>query len=181
MNYFEDIKDGYTFQELVAAYFRCMEKVNGSLKNVDVQNFGIGPDGEVDLIIKILINDGVRSFERIWIVQCKKSKDTVNRDDIPLDRIGSLLQAKQADGYLLVCTSGISAPLITRLKELHVSPENKYMYDSWSGGEFWYKVNEVPSLVEAFLKISAEKVKMNEAEFEKLFREYSEKFTKGDK
>ena len=68
----DEISDGEAFQDLVVAYFEELkEKTTNEIIDVTIKPSGIGVDGGRDILVSIKISDGVTTFDRRWLIQCK--------------------------------------------------------------------------------------------------------------
>jgi hypothetical protein len=85
---------------------------------------GQGPDQGRDIVAKEILIGPIAEANRTWLVQCKHfahSNRSVGRDDV-----GSIVddcRQVAASGYLLVCSTQPSAPLVTKLREISNKPE----------------------------------------------------------
>jgi hypothetical protein len=125
---FDEIEDGYEFEELVASYLR-------NLPDTEVEKTGKGSDGGLDIILKIRVNDSIIGFTRKWVVQCKFHKRTIGKHNISDVNVPSLIHEYNADGYLLVCRRDINSRLSDMFRNLKQNCKFKYDYEFWTGSE----------------------------------------------
>ncbi|HEX2897542.1 MAG TPA: restriction endonuclease [candidate division Zixibacteria bacterium] len=77
---------------------------------------GEGPDGKRDLIISRQITQNGESYIEKMVVQCKRSNNTVNANDV--QDISDTITRYGTDGFILAVTSNISQPLLQKLDDL---------------------------------------------------------------
>jgi hypothetical protein len=144
---FDEIKDWRQFEELTAAYFRYLkDSPANSVVDVQVMRSGVGIDDGVDIIVEIVCNDGIRSFARKWVVQCKFTKKAVSSTDISQVNLPTLLSSQGACGYLLVCKEAPTTGLTTLFKNLK-SQNSDNFFEIWSGEEFRSKLILSPPVI----------------------------------
>jgi hypothetical protein len=152
---FDEIKDGYQFEQLVAEYFRCLPKIEGTnVERVEVLSSGVGPDAEVDLVVHIHLHDGVQTVTRTYIIQCKFHKGNIHRGKIAKGNLAELINANKACGYVLICREMATNPLKEHFIKLGQSWPFIYSYHIWSGEEFLARLHEAPDkLIKQFFPI----------------------------
>lgn len=147
----DEISDWKQFEDLVDAYFR---KEEGFLKKnivgIEVNKSGTGPDEGHDLILDILVTDGVMKFHRKWIVQCKFYEKDIAPSDLNENNIPSLIHSYGAVGYLLICKRYPTAKLTSLFTRLNKECKFSYKYEIWSGEQFCLKIQTQDN--EAILK-----------------------------
>jgi hypothetical protein len=58
----DDIKDWQQFEELIAAYFRCLSGIpEANIISIIVQPPGVGQDGGKDMIVEFTIPDLIKA------------------------------------------------------------------------------------------------------------------------
>jgi predicted helicase len=149
---FDEIKDGHHFEALVETYFKQLQTTKENqdfmLLNVETQRTGVGADGGVDILVDISIRDGVETFKRRWVVQCKFSISSISTTDIYDTNIPTLIHANKATGYLLICRSKVTSKLTDLFKKLDGGANIKekckmgYSYKVWDGQTFLEKILE---------------------------------------
>lgn len=139
---FDEIPDWQTFQDLVADYFRYLK--NDSIKEVQVEQVGIGPDGGVDIFVNFRLTDSVHCYNRKWIVQCKFYNEIVLKSHLKDVNPSSLVAEHGADGYLLVCKNDVQSGLAAALKQHQTNSPNNRCYAYWSGNQFITQLHQIP-------------------------------------
>jgi hypothetical protein len=138
---YNEIADWQIFEDLVAAYFKAIPKdESNNITEVKVEPSGEGPDGGRDILVSFRIDDSVQSFERVWVIQCKFYDSSVSKTKLANCNIPTLIHEYKADGYLLVCKSGVTAGVSTMFENLNKNCKMDYDYDFWSGGQFLQKI-----------------------------------------
>lgn len=177
-----DIKNGYEFQQLVAAYFRSLknEKHEYHIADVDVDDNGVGTDGGFDILVEFHYSDVITKHSYRWIIECKcwDKKRSLSLTDIDTNNILTLLKTKKANGYLLVCKGTVTNNLKQRFRELS-NDDEKVKFEIWEGARFWQGVSERENLLKAFFPDYYHKkyIENNAKEqFDKFFKQYEEKF-----
>ena len=146
---FDEITDGYRFQQIVAEYFRCYktEIHNYSIVDVNVEDSGIGPDGGCDILVEFIFEDMISKYSHRWVVECKCHENPIGIYDINTNNIRMILDNKKADGYLLVCKKDASSSLKRMFNENNERNEKKYYI--WNGVQFWHQCIKFKSIIEA--------------------------------
>jgi hypothetical protein len=178
----DDIKDGYEFQQLVAAYFRSLksEKHEYHIADVDVDDNGIGTDGGVDIIVEFHYSDVITKHSYRWIIECKcwDKKRRLSLNDIDTNNVLSLLKSKKAQGYLLVCKGNATNNLKQRFREL-TERDEKMKFEIWEGTRFWQEVSQRENLLKAFFSSYYQDNFINnnaKEEFDSFVKKFEEKF-----
>lgn len=146
----DEIEDGYKFQRIIAEYFRSLksEKHDFHISDIHVEDNGVGGDDGCDIIVEFHFEDAIsRHFHR-WVIECKSQKKAVSLDDISTNNLESILKAKSANGYLLICKNDATAKLKRIFNNLNSKGENRYII--WSGDELWHRLIKRLSLIQAF-------------------------------
>lgn len=120
---------------------------------------GVGPDGGRDLIATERCEGPMSHFARRWLVSCKHnagSGKSVGVDDVV--NIVDACRAVNADGFLLVCSTQPTAPLVRRLEEMESS--QGLLTRFWDGIEIERRLNTPNTLplVHRFLPNDASKM-----------------------
>ena len=109
-------KDGVLFEQLIRELFISI--------NCETFWTGVGPDGGRDLIVTEELSGLLSKYQRRWLVSCKHfahADRSVGVDDII--NIKDCMEAINATGFILACSTYPSASLIKRLDELF-NPKN---------------------------------------------------------
>jgi Restriction endonuclease len=142
---FDEIRDWADFEDLVAMYFRHQESdPANNVFQVEVLPSGKGSDGGRDLLVKFQVNDSVRPFFRLWVVQCKFYENDLKKSDLADVNIPTLIHQYKADGYLLVCKQGIVNTLATAFEDLNKNCRFGYSYVIWTGQDFISRIHVAP-------------------------------------
>lgn len=146
----DDINDGYSFQQIVAEYFRVLklEKLNYQIADVLVEDNGVGGDDGCDIMVEFYFEDAINRHSQRWVVECKSQNRAVSLKDINTNNIESILKSKSANGYLLVCKNDATASLKRIFSNCNKNSPNKYIV--WNGSQLWHKLIKHLSLIEAF-------------------------------
>ncbi len=147
---YKEIEDWQVFEDLVAAYFKAIPKdESNNITAVKVEASGEGPDGGRDILVSFQIDDSVQTFERIWVIQCKFYTNSVSKTNLANCNIPTLIHEYKADGYLLVCKTGVTAGVSDMFEKLNKNCKLGYNYDFWTGTQFLQKV----MMLEEILKL----------------------------
>jgi len=114
--------DGIKFEQLV----RELLVISGH----DVQWTGVGPDGGKDLVLTEHLKGPFSDYDRKWLISCKhkaNSGGSVNTSD--LGDFSADCATVDAEGFLIVCSTHLSAPAIRRLEE--VSKSKNILTKNW--------------------------------------------------
>lgn len=144
------IKDGHTFQRIVAEYFRCLksEKHQFQIADITVEDNGVGGDDGCDILVDFHFEDAIKKHSHRWVIECKSQKRTVNPEDINSNSLDLVLKSNKANGYLLVCKSDATAKLKRLLRSL--KEDKNYDYEIWNGEQLWMKFSQRKSILQAF-------------------------------
>ncbi|WP_298507461.1 restriction endonuclease [uncultured Kordia sp.] len=133
---FDEIKDGEHFEDLTIAYFEEEKHTKGDIIDIGIRPSGTGTDGGRDILISFKVTDGIKSFDRIWIIQCKFWNRNISTNEISDINIPSLIHSYNADGYLLICRKKPTAKLTEHFEKLNDNCKFNYNYLIWSGEQF---------------------------------------------
>lgn len=133
---FLEIKTWKQFEDLAVAYFELLKEEEKNIVDVDVRPSGVGSDGGRDILLVIRVSDGVMSFERRWVVQCKFLEDNVSQRDLANVNIPSLIHQYGADGYLLICKGNVTSGVTEMFERLNSECKFGYKYEIWQGEQF---------------------------------------------
>jgi hypothetical protein len=172
-NPFENIKDGYKFQQIIAEYFRSLkhEKHDYHISDIQVEDNGVGGDDGCDILVEFYFEDPIYKHTQKWVIECKSQKKAVGPDS-----------SKGANGYLLVCKNDATASL-KRMFE-NCSKESNKEFIIWNGSQLWHKFIKSKSLIQAFFpKYYQDSFQNNNAEdtYNELVKKYENKILGEDK
>ncbi|WP_299366725.1 restriction endonuclease [Winogradskyella sp.] len=131
---FNEIKDGRQFEELTALHLE--EKFNNHIKDIEIRKSGVGADGGRDILVDFKVTDGIQSFNRKWIVQCKFRNINISTNVINDVNIPSLIHSYGASGYLIICRKRPTSKLSNFIEQLNLNCKFGYKYQIWSGEQF---------------------------------------------
>lgn len=130
----DEIEDHKKFEDLMVSYFEDLKNEGAkNIVDVSVKPSGTGADGGRDIFVTIRVNDGIVSFERRWIVQCKFHSSDIAPDKISDINLPSLLSSYGASGYLLVCKQKPTSKLTKMFEDLEKESHNGQQFVTWSG------------------------------------------------
>mgnify|MGYP000347905082 CR=1 FL=1 len=159
---YQEISDWQVFEDLVAAYFKAIPKdESNNITEVKVEPSGEGPDGGRDILVTFRVDDSVQSFERIWVIQCKFYESAVSKTNLANCNIPTLIHEYQADGYLLVCKTGVTAGVSTMFENLNKNCKLQYQYDFWTGAQFLQKIMVAEEILNFYFPEYANYLKRN--------------------
>ncbi len=148
---FNEIKGGEHFEKLVGAYFEYEKGKNNNIIDVDTKTSGSGADGGRDILISFRVADGIQSFTRKWIVQCKFYNRNISTNVINDINIPSLIHSYNASGYLLICRKNPTSKLTNLIEQLETNCKFDYKYKVWSGEQFKRSILSCPdNILEQF-------------------------------
>jgi hypothetical protein len=147
---FAEISGWRDFEDLVADYFREVQKEEKNIIEVRVQSTGVGSDGGRDILVTFRITDSIISFERKWVVQCKFYKAALTKSNLSTINIPTLIHEYGADGYLLVCKSDVTSKVTEMFENLERECKLDYRYMIWRGNELKSRLQVKPSLIERY-------------------------------
>lgn len=146
-----EIKNWKTFEDLIANYFREVKRDNEfNIDDVIVQPTGTGSDGGRDILVTFTVDDSVMTFQRKWVVQCKFYNQDVSKTHLAGINIPSLIHQYGANGYLLVCKNGYTAPVSNMFEGLNKECHLKRSYLIWKGNDLLQRVRFKDKLVEQY-------------------------------
>ena len=159
---YEEIEDGDQFEDLVADYFRELQKVSdNSIMNVDVQQSGVGTDGGRDIIVDLEFSDDVKVFTRRWVVQCKFRDHNINLGELSSVNIPTLIHSYKASGYLLICKKRPTSKVTEMFERLNRDCKDRYQYECWNGNALLNKLYLVEDIHQNYFpKFRAEMLKL---------------------
>lgn len=146
----DEIEDGYKFQQIVAEYFRSLksEKHDFQIADIHVEDNGVGGDDGCDILVEFHFEDVIGRHCHRWVIECKSQKKAVSLEDISTNNLETILKAKSANGYLLICKNDATAKLKRIFADLNSNGTSKYVI--WNGGELWHRLIKRLSLLQAF-------------------------------
>ncbi len=153
---FEEISGWQQFESLVAVYFELLKAEDNNVIHVEVKPPGVGGDGGRDVLVTLLVSDGVAAFERRWVVQCKFQEQAVSKSDLSNANIPTLIHEYGADGYLLICKGKASNTVTGMFERLNAECRFGYKYAIWEGEQFRKRVLIKESLMPQFFPEYAE-------------------------
>lgn len=134
---FGEISDHKKFEELAVSYFEDLKHEKGhGIVDVDVKPSGTGVDGGRDILVTLKVSDGVVTFERRWVVQCKFHDTDISTDKIADINIPTLLASYNASGYLLICKLKPTSKLTTMFENMEKENHYGQRFIVWSGEQF---------------------------------------------
>lgn len=174
----DNIKDWYTFQQIVTEYFRSLkrEKHDFRISDLDVTDNGVGSDGGVDLMVEFHFVDAITKHSFKWIIDCKYWDKNLSVTDLDTNNMLSLVKSHGANGYLLVCKNNVTNGLKDRFRKLTCFDEH-IKYEIWEGTRLWFEISQRESLLKAFFPTYyQENFVDNKAKalFETLLKEYQD-------
>lgn len=183
MNELDKIKDGYKFQQIVAEYFRSIHGLKKyHIGSVNVTDNGVGGDDGCDILVEFIFEDTIFSHSHRWVVECKSQKRAVNLKDINFNSVNAILEANNAQGYLLICKNDATAQLKRNFNSMN--SKSHYKYITWNGSHLWRKFCESKSLLEAFFADYYKKYFIDnnaENEYISLINKFNTKLKEGGK
>jgi hypothetical protein len=101
------------------------------------------PDGGRDIFAEEQVQSLFGLEKRLWIFQCKHSKQSINRKDV--SEINELLEENQADKYGLFCSNYLTSDAIDRIRDKN----NKYgdIIRYWGKNELEIELAKYPNLI----------------------------------
>jgi len=146
-----EIEDWREFENLIADYFRYIQKEEyNQVKEVFVEPSGDGSDGGRDISITFRVDDSVMIFERKWVVQCKYYSKPLSKANLASVNIPSLIHEYQANGYLLVCRSGVTSKVSEMFEHLRRNCRFNYSYLVWDEALILNKIKSDFNLLERY-------------------------------
>ncbi len=142
---FAEISDWREFENLIAAYFREVEREKNII-DIQVDPSGIGPDGGRDILITFQMTDSIIPFVRKWVVQCKFYDRVISKADLATINIPSLVHEYGADGYLLICKGDVSSTVTDMFENLRRECALGYSYMIWTGDQLKRMLTVKPTL-----------------------------------
>jgi hypothetical protein len=137
---FDEIGDWQEFENLATSFFEKVSKERNDALEVFVEPSGTGSDGGRDILVSINVNDSFISYKRKWVVQCKFYKKDLTKTEIAGISISDLIDEHGADGYLLICKNGVTAPVSNQFESLRAKCKSNRNYLIWTGSQFLDKL-----------------------------------------
>lgn len=144
---FDEIKGGEHFEELVETYFKEEKNKDNNIVDIDIKSSGSGVDGGRDILVSFKVTDGIDSFIRRWVIQCKFHNKNVSTDVINDINIPSLVHSYKASGYLLICRRKPTSKLTNLMEQLELNCRFDYKYQIWSGEQFKHSILSCPDTI----------------------------------
>lgn len=144
---FDEIKDGEHFEELVESYFKEEKNKKNDIVDIDIKASGSGTDGGRDILVSFKVTDGIHSFVRRWVIQCKFHNKNISTDVIHDINIPSLVHSYKASGYLLICRKKPTSKLTNLMEQLEQNCKFDYKYQIWSGEQFKHSILSSPDTI----------------------------------
>lgn len=134
---FSEIPDDRIFEDLAVSYFEDLKnEKEHKIIDVSVKPSGVGADGGRDILLTFNVPDGVATFERRWVVQCKFHSSDISTNKIADINIPTLIHSYRASGYLLICRKKPTSKLTELFDRLEQNCRFEYKYTIWSGEQF---------------------------------------------
>jgi hypothetical protein len=134
---FSELQDDKKFEDLVIAYFEDLKNENvHNLVDIDIKPSGTGTDGGRDILILFKVSEGISTFDRRWVIQCKFHDSKISTDKISDINIPTLIYSYKAAGYLLICKDKPTSKLTELFERLETNCRDCNKYIIWSGEQF---------------------------------------------
>lgn len=134
---FNEIPNDKKFEDLVVSYFNDLKnEKEQSIIDVAVKPSGVGADGGRDILVTFKVADGITTFDRTWVVQCKFHETNISTNKISDINIPTLIHSYNASGYLLVCRQKPTSKLTNLLERLEANCKFGHKYTAWDGEQF---------------------------------------------
>lgn len=134
---FNEIPDDKKFEDLVVSYFNDLKnEKEQKIIDVAVKPSGVGTDGGRDILVTFKVADGITTFDRTWVVQCKFHATNISTNKIADINIPTLIHSYNASGYLLVCRQKPTSKLTDLLERLETNCKFGHKYAAWDGEQF---------------------------------------------
>jgi len=148
---FSEIENWKEFENLVADYFKNIQRnPDNQIIEVTVEPSGEGSDGGRDILVTFRMFDSIIIYQRKWIIQCKFHKNNVSKTHLSNVNIPSIIHEFGADGYLLVCKSGVTSKVSEMFENLRRNCKFGYDYIIWNGNDFLQLIKSQPNLIEHY-------------------------------
>ncbi len=148
---YQEIRDAIHFEELVTAYFENLrDEEPNNIVDIKVYPSGIGTDGGRDILVTLKVADGIETFMRRWIIQCKFHKKNISTDEIADINIPTLIYSYKASGYLLICRKKPTSKLTDFFERLENNCIFGYKYLVWSGEQFKMRLLPKKNILQQF-------------------------------
>lgn len=146
-----EITDHKKFEDLVVSYFEDLKSEQGNnIIDTKIKPSGVGTDGGRDILITVNISDGITTYNKTWIIQCKFHITNISTDEIADINIPTLIHSYHAIGYLLICREKATSKLTDLFERLEKNCifQNKYII--WSGEQFKTKILNREKILEQY-------------------------------
>lgn len=145
---FSEIQNWREFEDLVESYFRKIQELKDTnIVDVKVEASGEGNDGGRDILVSFINNDSIVSYKRVWVIQCKFYERSVSKRELSDLNIPTLIHEYRADGYLLICKTGVSSKVSEMFENLRRNCRWAYHYEIWTGNIFKEKLLLRPEII----------------------------------
>ena len=173
---FSEISNWEEFEDLATSFFEKLSRDKNDAIDVFVEPSGKGSDGGRDILVTIKVNDSFMTFTRKWVVQCKFYDKDVTKSHLSDINIPSLISEYGADGYLLICRTGVTGPLSRQFEDLRKNCRNGNSYLIWRGSQFLDKLQEHDEIIERYFP-KFHRIRSSNGKIEKNFDDLTKEFT----
>lgn len=146
-----EISDHKRFEDLVVSYFEDLKSEQGNnITDIKIKPSGVGIDGGRDILITANITDGITTYNKTWVIQCKFHVKNISTDELKDINIPTLIHSYHAVGYLLICREKATSKLTDLFERLEQNCifQNKYII--WSGEQFKTKILNREKILEQY-------------------------------
>ncbi len=146
-----EISDHKRFEDLVVSYFEDLKSEQGNnITDIKIKPSGVGIDGGRDILITANITDGITTYNKTWVIQCKFHVKNISTDELKDINIPTLIHSYHAVGYLLICREKATSKLTDLFERLQQNCifQNKYII--WSGEQFKTKILNREKILEQY-------------------------------
>jgi predicted helicase len=134
---FDEIENHSQFEDLVVSYFEQLKNdTTNNISDICIKPSGLGTDGGRDILVTLRVNDGLVTFDRIWVIQCKFHNKSISTEAINDVNIPTLIHSYNGIGYLLVCKKKPTSKLTNFFESLEQNCRFNYKYTCWYGDPF---------------------------------------------
>lgn len=146
-----EISDHKRFEDLVVSYFDDLKSEQGNnIIDIKIKPSGIGTDGGRDILITANISDGITTYNKTWVIQCKFHVSNISTDEIADINIPTLIHSYNAVGYLLICREKATSKLTDLFERLEQNCIFQNKYTIWSGEQFKTKILNREKILEQY-------------------------------
>ena len=146
-----EIADHKKFEDLVVSYFEDLksEQVN-NITDIKIKPSGVGTDGGRDILITANISDGITTYNKTWVIQCKFHASDISTAILKDINLPTLIHSYHAIGYLLICREKATSKLTDLFERLEQNCifQNKYII--WNGEQFKTKILNREKILEQY-------------------------------